>query len=659
MFFSQTSMLQGCPSNVLTQIESNLEHRNFKMGHQVLDTKAVVNGLMFVATGRVEILNTLGKAIESINPGDILGVTSLLTQKSNPYRAVAKDDVQIVAINAAGVGLIIQHFPALLHRLAYRIAVTNIRISQFAFSKSGEGDTGELPANQAKIEFIDISRTNISADLVKSVPVRLIRNHRIFPIEATQSVLKVGMVNPLAATTIGELKQVFQGFDIIPYAITQDAHEQLLKKFRLEAHDDAFTNTHISKVRLSYLSLENNEREKQQVAVGDDVVALCDRILAEGIVLGASDIHIQPEMTGLKVRYRVEGSLRDRSDLIPSKLHAPLLARMRVIADLDLTERNQPQDGRILALYGQKQFNFRISILPTERGEKVVLRVFDVADVSRPLQQIYLHPGALACIQDALDDPHGALFVGGATGSGKTSSLYSMLTQRMTKYPGANYVSVEDPVEYLLTGVTQVGVDDRFGLTFANVLRSVLRQDPDTIMVGELRDAETARTATQAALTGHLVLATLHANNAFAAIQRLLNLDCDPTVLAQATNTIVVQRLIKRLCAHCAKPGNVPVTLLKSLTDKGIIQEGEALELAMPHGCSHCNGTGFHGRVVVADILKANYEIKDLIAERAPVSEIRKVALAQNAYIPIADYAAHILKQRVAAPADILMVVSS
>src|SRR5262249_38836805 len=318
--------------------------------------------------------------------------------------------------------------------------------------------------------------------------------------------------------------------------------------------------------------------------------------------------------------------LFDRQELLPLAFFAPLVARTKVLAELDITERRLPQDGRLLARLGKREINFRISTLAAARGEKVVIRILDPADVMRPLPHIFLEPAALDLVEKAVAAPHGAIVVAGPTGSGKSSTLYAMVNQRRAARPDNNIVTVEDPVEYSFPGITQVPVYPKIGLDHPTVLRALLRQDPDVIGLGELRDAATAAICVEASLTGHVVLTTFHASTAMAVLQRLEHLGCERLLLAQALNVLVVQRLARRLCRACVREGEVAPTLLESLIAREIVPRGPTPKLPRPVGCNACDGSGYRGRIAVTEILSFQENVRQLLASDMPLADLLAAA---------------------------------
>lgn len=351
------------------------------------------------------------------------------------------------------------------------------------------------------------------------------------------------------------------------------------------------------------------------------VVALVDRLLTQAVAARASDIHFEPFVDHLQVRHRVDGTLREL-DTLDRELALPVTSRLKVLADLDIAERRWPQDGRIHYTCAGRVIDLRVSTLPTQFGESVVLRVLDQTAVQLEIEQLGLPGDVQAGLLERLQRPNGILIVTGPTGSGKTTTLYAGLRRLNTGE--SKILTVEDPVEYEIEGLMQVPVNPAAGLTFAGALRSFLRQDPDVLMVGEIRDGETAQIAVQAALTGHLVLTTLHTNDAFGALTRLVDLGVEPFLLGASLEGVLAQRLVRRLCPHCRERQTAAPALIRSL---GFVPAGTGAEIFFQsRGCPRCQGTGFSGRVGIFEWLPVTEALRDAIGSGAPLSIVRQAA---------------------------------
>ncbi|MHB8110782.1 MAG: GspE/PulE family protein, partial [Syntrophorhabdaceae bacterium] len=353
-------------------------------------------------------------------------------------------------------------------------------------------------------------------------------------------------------------------------------------------------------------------------AEGAPIIRLTNNIIAMALKKGASDIHIEPMERGLRVRYRIDGVLREEM-MLPKKVQLPLISRVKIISKLDITERRMPQDGRITMKLGTKSVDFRVSTVPTKFGEKICTRILDKSNTTMGLDKLISHVPVLDMVRDMIKKPYGIIYVTGPTGSGKSTTLYSCLAE--INDIGVNISTVEDPVEYDLEGVNQVQVNSDIGLNFARVLRAFLRQDPDIILVGETRDTETAKIAVEAALTGHLVFTTLHANDAPSTFMRLSEMGIEPFLISTSVIGIIAQRLVRRICGKCKESYIADPTILNYL---GV---PENTELFKGKGCDACGGTGYKGRIGVYEVLLVNEELRHLIAEDSDTLAIRDAAI--------------------------------
>jgi type II secretory ATPase GspE/PulE/Tfp pilus assembly ATPase PilB-like protein len=367
------------------------------------------------------------------------------------------------------------------------------------------------------------------------------------------------------------------------------------------------------------------QKDIQKSSEDMPIVQLVDAVFRQAVAKKASDIHIEPFLDHTEVRFRIDGVLRPVMT-VPKEFEAAMVSRIKVMANLDITETRQPQDGRVVTEMGGRSIDLRISTLPIIHGEKVVIRILDKGSTVFELSKLGFSENAEAMFKDSLDRPNGIILATGPTGSGKSTTLYTGLT--LLNSPDVNIITLEDPVEYQLTRVNQVQVNTKVGLTFAKGLRSILRQDPDIIMVGEIRDLETAEIAIQAALTGHLVLSTLHTNDAPSSITRLLDLGVAPYLISSTVIGVMAQRLVRKICTHCEKgyhllPEEAEAVGLDSSGVNGIaVKYGE--------GCPQCRGTGYQGRTGIFEIMEVNERIRSIIREKTDAEQIRKAAVSDG-----------------------------
>lgn len=518
-----------------------------------------------------------------------------------------------------------------------------------------EDDIIKVLGRQMGIEYVDLSSMIIDPEVIRMVPEILARRHSVVPLFKKENRLTLAMSDPLNVFAIDDVKRV-SGCDVEPvmskeadtmkaidryYGMTGKM-EEVVRSFEEqrtgpdrrqgsgERRRGGRRATH-TQYLIDPQGAEVEEEEEglslESTAEDAPVVRLVNTVIAQAVREGASDIHIEPDADVLRVRYRVDGILREVA-APPQHLQQGVISRIKIMANLDISEKRVPQDGRIRMKVGEKDVDLRLSTLPTIHGEKAVMRLLDKSSVMLGLEDLGFSPETLKRLTKIIHRPYGLILVTGPTGSGKTTTLYSALTELNSVE--RNIVTIEDPVEYQIKRITQVPVNTKAGVTFASGLRSIVRQDPDILMVGEIRDRETAVIAIQAALTGHFVLSTLHTNDAAGAITRLVDIGVEPFLIASSLVGIVAQRLIRKVCAHCKETYPAPPHLVTEL-NLGDFAEGEKeIRLARGTGCAECRGIGYSGRVGIYELLIADDPIRNLIITRAPSSEIRKKASAQK-----------------------------
>lgn len=433
----------------------------------------------------------------------------------------------------------------------------------------------------------------------------------VIPIDIEAGVMVVAMADPLDPQTLAALRFA-AGTDIRPkIACAGDIETALGRLYGGSSQETLNQNA-------EKLEAETEDVDRlKDVASEAPIIRLVNQIINKAVEARASDIHIEPMDNDLKIRFRIDGHLREM-EAPHHRLGAALVSRVKILAKLNIAERRLAQDGRIRLAVRGKEVDFRVSTTPTIFGESVVLRILDRGHLTLDFDELGFDPLTLARFRMVLNRPHGILLVTGPTGSGKTTTLYTSLHELNT--PDKKILTIEDPVEYQLKGINQVQVKPQIGLTFANALRSFLRQDPDIMMIGEIRDLETAQIAIQAALTGHLVLSTLHTNNAASAVTRLLDMGVEDFLLTSTINGLVSQRLVRRLCSHCREPHYV----LPRESAKLHLPEGAQVYRAI--GCAACNGTGYHGRTSILEILQMTDVIRQLVLAHAEASKIQQAA---------------------------------
>jgi type IV pilus assembly protein PilB len=480
-------------------------------------------------------------------------------------------------------------------------------------------------SKQLNIPYVKLKELEFSKEVIETVPRKQAHRKFLFPYKKTGRRLRLAMANPLDYTTIDEIK-FKTGLDVsVAVATEEDIRQAIDHNYPDEFDLDLFA-TMVPSEEVEVLAEERDENEydvdelirQSEIA---PIVRLTNAILADAIKLQASDIHIEPQEKEVTVRYRIDGMMKNIFKVGLPAL-APLVSRIKIIGDMDIAMKRRPQDGRTKLKVGKNQYDMRISTLPTIFGEKVVIRVLDQSKAFIDLAELGFSQDDLKALNAILTRPQGIVLVTGPTGSGKSTTLYASLNRLKSEV--INIVTVEDPVEYQLPGISQVQVNERAGITFASGLRSILRQDPNVVMVGEIRDAETAKIAFQAANTGHLVLTTLHTNDASAAVTRLVDLGVDPYVIASSLLCVLAQRLVRKNCPHCTVVEKVNKTVVSRLEISG---DSKTLEkIKKGQGCEACQFSGYLGRLGIYEMLMVDNDLRKLIVQGASDTEIAEDA---------------------------------
>lgn len=482
----------------------------------------------------------------------------------------------------------------------------------------------EFLAKQFNIEKVDLNPSEIEDSVFSLIPPQLIQKHQLVPVKLLGSTLTVAMADPTDLVAINEVKFI-TGYGVrVTLAPPSAIKKTLEHRFGGVSYDEVLKKFGDGEMEVIHETDDVNLQELQQATMEAPVVTLVNAILADAAKRRASDIHIEPYEKIFRVRFRVDGVLQEIMSP-PLRLKNPLVSRLKVMAGLDIAERRLTQDGRIKLKMGVGgELDIRVSVLPTLFGEKVVMRLLDKSNLQLDMSKLGFDPQTLKDFLEAIHKPYGMILITGPTGSGKSTTLYSALSE--LNKPDVNISTAEDPVEYNLVGINQVQVREQIGLTFAAALRSFLRQDPDIIMVGEVRDLETAQIAVKAALTGHLVLSTLHTNDAPSTVDRLINMGVETFLLISSINLIAAQRLVRRICEKCKEPVEVSPEILINLgVDSAEV--GAGFSTLHGRGCGNCNGTGYRGRLAIYEVMVMHEGIKELILRNASVVELKREAV--------------------------------
>jgi type IV pilus assembly protein PilB len=511
----------------------------------------------------------------------------------------------------------------------------------------GEREVMQARAQEAGIPFVDLDRITIDSSALNIVNEKIVKNHNVIPVkkDGTQLWLAMGNVTNIQAQ---DDVRMSSGLRVLPVLALPAAIEDSIRKYyggsstngnstpaatavaaapAMESYSAEIRNT------IAQAGIARPAREDvDESAAGEDeaktapIIRLANALIQQGIADRASDIHVEPMSKSVRIRYRVDGVLQEAMT-VPRNLMAALVSRFKIMADMNIAERRIPQDGRIEVRNTGKDFDLRVSSIPTPFGEKIVMRILDKSSVMLGLEKLAFTDENQLKIEELTAQPNGMFLCTGPTGSGKTTTQYSVLNKLNTI--GVNIITIEDPVEYQLPGISQVQVNRKAGLNFATGLRAFLRQDPDIIMVGEMRDLETAEIAIESSLTGHMVLSTLHTNDAPSATLRLIDMGVEPYLISATINGVLAQRLARKLCAHCKEKYEVRAADLRRF---GMQTEDpdQLVTLYRPVGCEECRQTGYRGRLGIHELMVMNAEIAELVVRRAPLNDIKEAAKANG-----------------------------
>ena len=637
----------------LQQIAERLKVRIYPAGAIVVREGARTDEVFIVKRGRVDVKKkeqTLGidLTLATLRDGASFGEMALLTGRPRTATVVAAEETEVYVLEKKDFEEVLEKHPALATSLTRILAE---RLEE---------------ANQRRgLEVVSLSRLEIDIRVLTSIPEQVIARHRVLPLSLTGSTLVLAMVNPADLLALDAVRKFSGGRAIEPVLVTQDdfstfmrSRYPVLKRQTTRAASEVVAPLDAADVEREILEdLQFVDDRPEGIAITDlekeaggaPIVRLANSIIALALKKGASDIHLEPGEKGLRVRYRIDGILNEER-VLPRKVQLPLASRFKIISGLDITERRVPQDGRITVRLEDRTVDFRVSTVPAKYGEKMVLRILNRDATLLGLDQLVTDPPTRALVREMVRKPHGIIFVTGPTGSGKTTTLYSALAE--LNRTEVNILTVEDPIEYDLAGINQIQVHADIGLDFSRVLRAFLRQDPDIILVGETRERETARIAVEAALTGHLVLTTLHTNDAASAFTRLVEMDVEPFLIASSTIGVIAQRLVRKICPLCREeyaPEEETTSYLGF--DSGTL-------LSRGRGCPACSGSGYAGRVGVFEVLSVTDEVRRAVTQGRTAQETGKRATAQGMKT-LMDYARTLLLGGITTVEEVLRTVAA
>ncbi len=491
---------------------------------------------------------------------------------------------------------------------------------------------------QMGIEYCEVKSVKIDEGVTKLVPENLVTKYNAMPIgfdENNPNILKVAMVDPMDLNAVDDIS-IASGLQVEPLLSFEDDLINVIGKYYGSAQ--AMEAAEAYRIEQQSNELTDDELDQMQDDIDNSpIVLLVNQIIEGGVRQRASDIHIEPMETYVRVRYRIDGALKQVMSYDYS-IAAAISARIKIIGGMDIAEKRKPQDGRITIIVDRREFDVRVSVLPTVYGEKTVMRLTSKEGLTKPKSGLGFSPSEIEVFDGILSNPHGIILVTGPTGSGKSTTLYTSLSELNTE--DVNIITVEDPVEANIDGINQVQVNVKAEMTFAAALRSILRQDPDIIMIGEIRDGETAQIAVQAAITGHLVVSTLHTNSAASTVTRIIDMGIEPYIIGDALVGVIAQRLVRRLCTSCRQPrladdNEKEILGVEDLEDDYVIYE--------PQGCPLCNETGYSGRIGVYEMMPVSRELAAVIAKGATADVIEKQALSEGMSTLKMSAARHVL----------------
>jgi len=649
-----TELFKSLPDTELQELSIRLKERVYPPNTAIVREGASGDSMFIINEGKVDIKKRepnlgIDLSIASLDSGACFGEMALLTGNPRTATVMAVQATSVYVLERVDFENLLKEHPSI------SISLNKIVAERIETQNTQQG-----------MGIKSLSKIKIDSEVLSLIPKQLITRYKILPIAYSNSTLTLGMVNPADLLAVDEVRKFIKGLAIEQVLILDNELNTFMEKEypAIMEKEEEKAGVSIDSILESMDSIQSDIMKDMEIEEGKDdeigiadleseakgapIIRLTNNIIGMALKKGASDIHIEPMEKGCRVRYRIDGVLREEM-MLPRKIILPLISRIKIISKLDITERRLPQDGRITMKVGDKTVDFRVSSVPTKFGEKICTRILDKSNTAMGLDRIISHQPTLELVREMIKKPYGIIFVTGPTGSGKSTSLYSALAEK--NEIDVNISTVEDPIEYDLAGINQVQVNSDIGLDFARVLRAFLRQDPDIILVGETRDKETAKIAVEAALTGHLVFTTLHANDAPSTFMRLNEMGIEPFLISTSIIGIIAQRLVRRICPNCKEKYVPEKAILKYLG----LQED--IELYKGKGCDACSMTGYKGRVGVYEVLMIDEPVRHLIAEGAETNIIRQEAIRRGMRT-LKDYCIILLKEGLTTIDEVLRTVA-
>ena len=648
-FLEHVEMFRGLEADSRLRIAEAAGYFDYAQGDEVIVQGAPGDALFILAKGKVEVIvNDASMGVEqrvaTLGPGEFFGEMALLLEGPRTATVRAMQPTACVVLSREAFYRLFEHLPQVASNVCKYLAMRLQTQNRLASHR-----------------FVRLADFPFNAEVYGSIPQATLERHQIVPVEAEGDKLTIVTTRPHDPGALEAIKAAAPGMKLQVFACAEEDYRQYAASTIRAAIGRPLASPSGSRVTQQYRAadvsiLEPEARVKRSTGdiPGDQIVKLVNEIVTDALNRGASDIHIEPSDTYCRVRFRVDGRLVAFREDLPSRFHAPLASRIKILADMDIAERRRPQDGRIGLKVGEKSFDLRVNILPTLWGEKVVMRVLDAEKSLVPLDQLILSEPLAAVVRKAIYRPTGGVFVVGPTGSGKTTTLYSAINERKQQSNDLNIVTLEDPIEYTLGGVNQTQVHDEVGMSFASALRALLRQDPNVIMIGEMRDLETARIALEAALTGHLVLSTLHTEGAVEAVTRLVEMGCPSFLVSTAVDVVIAQRLVRRACRSCKTPHAYNDVVRHNLDRAGVLPMAESETLSKGAGCEACSRTGYQSRVGVYEVLRNNDTLREAIGLGEQETSLKKIAAEARSITTFRQYAGFLLRAGHTTPSEVL-----
>ncbi len=667
---SGLSIFAGLPAAECAALESRMRTRDFTPQQTIVREGGPGDAAFLILSGLVAVRHTdqdsgVEFLLAELGPGQMFGEMALITGNLRTASVVAIEQTSCAVLERAEFERAMKEHPGMAFALA--------RVMAERLEKANRS-TG--------IDFINLAKLKVDPRVLTLLPMPLVNTHKCVPVAYCNNRLTLAMTNPNNLVAFDDVRRVLKGVMIEPAAVAEDDFKRFMSttyadavakaeaasaaqapaatprraerpapKVDLAASLDLLQSDLIRELQLTDDQASAAVETKQDLMTASEdapIVRLANSVLGLAIKQGASDIHIEPMEGEVTLRYRIDGVLQVVQRL-PKRVQMGLISRIKILSRLDISEKRLPQDGRFAVTLDGTPIDFRVSTVPGKWGEKVVLRILDKSNTQLGLDKLITHPATLALTRELVRQPYGIVYVTGPTGSGKTTTLYSALAE--INEPGVNISTAEDPIEYDLPGVTQIQANPPINLTFASILRAFLRQDPDVMLVGETRDKETAHTAVEAALTGHLVFTTLHTNSAAVAFTRLGEMGIEPFLVSSSTIGVIAQRLARRLCRQCREAYDADPETLRFFG----LAAGTTLYRA--RGCSVCGGKGVKGRIGIYEVMRMTPALRQLVAKRSSAEEIHAAAVA-GGMIDLRAYSALMLAEGLTSTEEVASVVS-